>query len=105
MNVLVSIDTTNNKEVMLCLTIDGKEQLERKPLDTRKAQVVLPMLEEILQSNGLQLKDITEIKVNSGPGSFTGIRVGITIANTLGYLLKVPVNGQKVGEPVEAVYS
>ena len=99
------IDTTNNKEVTVSLTIDSKEVIQKKPLDTRKAQVVLPMFESILKEHQLTLKDVTDIKVNPGPGSFTGIRVGLTIANTLGYLLKVPVNGQKVGQPAEAVYS
>ena len=105
MKVVFFIDTINNKEVTVSLTIDSKEVVEKRPLDTRKAQVVLPMLEEILQKHKLILKDITEIKVNPGPGSFTGIRVGITIANTLGYLLKIPVNGQTIDKPVEAVYS
>lgn len=104
MSVVFFIDTTNNKEVNISLTIDGKEVGEKCPLDTRKAQVVLPMLEELLKKHELSLKDITEIKVNPGPGSFTGIRVGLTIANTLGYLLNIPVNGQ-ISKPVEAVYS
>lgn len=104
MSVVFFIDTTNNKEVNISLTIDGKEVVEKRSLDTRKAQVVLPMLEELLKKHELSLKDITEIKVNPGPGSFTGIRVGLTIANTLGYLLNIPVNGQ-TNKPVEAVYS
>lgn len=105
MKVVLSIDTTNNKEVTVSLMINGKEIVEKKPLDTRKAQIVLPMLESLLKEHKLTLQDITEIKINPGPGSFTGIRVGLTIANTLGYLLKVPVNGQKVGAPATAVYS
>ena len=45
---ILHIDTTNNKEVTVGLKRDGKEFIEKKPLDTRKAQVVLPMLEEML---------------------------------------------------------
>lgn len=104
MNVVLLIDTTNNKEVTVGLNIDGKEVVEKRPLDTRKAQVVLPILEELLKTHKLQAKDITEIEVNSGPGSFTGIRVGLSIANTLGFLLQIPVNGKKVGELAEANY-
>ncbi|MGI8420440.1 MAG: tRNA (adenosine(37)-N6)-threonylcarbamoyltransferase complex dimerization subunit type 1 TsaB [Candidatus Levyibacteriota bacterium] len=104
MNVLVNIDTTSNKEVIVSLVIDGNEIMHKKPLDTRKAQVVLPMLEMMLQKQQLTLQDLSEIMVNTGPGSFTGIRVGITIANTLGFLLNIPVNGHKAGDPVEANY-
>jgi len=103
-NMVLLIDTTNNKEVTVGLKIDGKEVAEKKQLDTRKAQVVLPMLEKMLEDHRLSLKDLTAIEVNSGPGSFTGIRVGLSIANTLGLLLNVPVNGKEVGEIVEARY-
>lgn len=104
MKVIAVIDTTNNKEVTAGLKIDGKQFIEKKPLDTRKAQVVLPLLETLLKKHGLQVKDITGIEVNTGPGSFTGIRVGISIANALGFLLNVPVNGNTSGVQVSAVY-
>jgi tRNA threonylcarbamoyladenosine biosynthesis protein TsaB len=60
-----------------------------------KSQAVLPIIEALLADQKLQLKDITEITVVTGPGSFTGLRVGATVANALGYLLGVPVNGKK----------
>lgn len=104
MQVTVIIDTTNNKEVTVGLQIDGKKFIEKRALDTRRAQVVLPMLEEMLNNNSLRLENVTSIEVNPGPGSFTGVRVGLSIANTLGFLLKVSVNGKKVGELVEAQY-
>ena len=103
-NVLLLIDTTNNKEMLVGLKIDEKEVIEKRTLDTRKAQVVLPLLEKLLKEHKLHLKQLTAIEVNPGPGSFTGIRVGLSIANTLGFLLKIPVNGKKVGEPAEAKY-
>jgi tRNA threonylcarbamoyladenosine biosynthesis protein TsaB len=104
MSLILLIDTTNNKEMTVGFKIDGKEIIERKPLDTRKAQVVLPLFEKLLKDHDLQMKDITAIEVNPGPGSFTGIRVGLSIANTLGFLLKIPVNGKKTGETAEAAY-
>jgi tRNA threonylcarbamoyladenosine biosynthesis protein TsaB len=48
-----------------------------------------------LRKNNFEVKDIKEIEVNTGPGSFTGLRVGISVANTLGFVLKIPVNGKK----------
>ena len=103
MNVLF-IDTTNNKEVIVGLKIDNKESAKTQALDTRKAQIVLPMIEELLKEKNLDLKDLSAIEVNPGPGSFTGIRVGLSIANTLGFLLQIPVNGNKIGESAEAIY-
>lgn len=104
MQAILLIDTTNNKEVKVGLKIDNKEFVKKKPLDTRKAQVILPMIEELLKENSLDLKKLTAIEVNPGPGSFTGIRVGLSVANTMGFFLQIPVNGKKIGETVDASY-
>ena len=101
----IYIDTSNNKEVIVCLKIDGKVFEKRQMPDHRKGQLVLPFVEALLKEHHLQLSDLTGIEVNQGPGSFTGLRVGITIANTLGFLLSIPVNNKKVGEQVAAEYS
>ena len=60
------------------------------------------MIEKLLKKHGLSLQKITAIKVNPGPGSFTGVRVGISIANALGLALGITVNGTK--EIVEPIY-
>ncbi len=103
MKRVIYIDTSNNKVIKVSLAIDDKEDLIEREIDYRKAQVVLPIVEELLKKYQLTLQDLSEIKVNSGPGSFTGVRVGVAIANTLGWLLKIPVNGRTT--PIEPVYS
>jgi tRNA threonylcarbamoyl adenosine modification protein YeaZ len=102
--VFLIIDTSSNKKIKVGLEIAGKKNLIARALDRKKAQAVLPMIDEILGKHKIELKDFTGIKVNPGPGSFTGLRVGISIANTLGFLLKIPVNGKKVGEIIEPEY-
>ncbi len=104
MKVKLFIDTTNNQSIRVGLVVDDKKDIRDQVIDYRRAQVVLPLVETLLQEHTLTLKDLTAIEVNPGPGSFTGIRVGVTIANTLGYLLKIPLNGKKVGEFVEPTY-
>lgn len=44
---------------------------------------LIPKIRDILKKNNLQIKDMDAIGVNIGPGSFTGIRAGITIARVL----------------------
>lgn len=63
-----------------------------------RSQVVLPMIEELLRESGKKISDISTIEVNTGPGSYTGLRVGAAIANALGYALKIPVNGKRISE-------
>lgn len=104
MKTLLFIDTSNNKAVKVGLEIDGEKFLIEQSIDHRKAQAVLPLVESLLAQHKLSLRDITEITVNPGPGSFTGVRVGVAIANTLGFLLNIPVNNKPAGEIVEAVY-
>ena len=73
--------------------------------DYHKSQGVLPLVEKTLKKEGLEFSDLTGIEVNTGPGSFTGLRVGVTIANTLATILQIPLNGKTVGELAAPVYS
>jgi len=98
------IDTSSNKEISVGLKIGSKEYFKSQKVDRDKAQATLPLVEKVLKGKGLTLKDIDSIEVNTGPGSFTGIRVGMSIANALSFSLKIPVNGKKVGDFAQASY-
>lgn len=52
---------------------------------------VMPILNEAFKSCNLNINDIDKIFVVNGPGSFTGIRVGVTIAKTIAYCLNKPL--------------
>ena len=52
---------------------------------------MMPVLAEAFDSAGLKPQDIDEIFVVNGPGSFTGIRVGLTVAKTMAYTLNIPI--------------
>jgi len=93
------LDSTDNTQVIIRL--DQKEYVNR--VDSPRNQDVFGFLLSCLEKEGYRQEDITEIEVNPGPGSFTGTRIGVTIANALGYALSVPVNGQK--KSIEPVYS
>ena len=55
------------------------------------AETIQYKLDELLKSQSKQLKDISGIVVFEGPGSFTGLRIGISIANALAYSLDIPI--------------
>jgi len=99
------INTSDNKQISVGLRIDDKEFLESQKVDISKAQATLPLIEQILKEKNIALRDLDSIEVNTGPGSFTGIRVGISIANALGFSLKIPVNGKKAPYFAEASYT
>lgn len=51
----------------------------------------LSKIQELLTANNKTLQDIDGIAGFAGPGSFTGLRIGLTVANTLAYSLQKPV--------------
>jgi tRNA threonylcarbamoyladenosine biosynthesis protein TsaB len=91
----LKIDTTRREEIVVEIKNikTGKIRLSEK--QKTGSQALLPLIVKALKRKRIKLTDIDEIEVNPGPGSFTGTRVGVTVANVLGFLLKVPVNGKK----------
>ena len=55
------------------------------------SEMLIPAIERILEDTGNTLKDIDKFAVSSGPGSFTGIRVGMTAVKTFAQSLAKPV--------------
>lgn len=105
--VIIHIDTTSREKTIIKLLIDEEEFIKEKE-NSRKNQTVLPLINDLLNEHRLSFNDLNEIEVNEGPGSFTGIRVGVSIANALSYVLHIPVNGkvsQNGSSPVEPVYA
>lgn len=90
------IDTTDNKKIIIALTVNGQEDRVEKHMQGRGSQEALPLIHELLTKHNLSPKDLTEIQVNTGPGSFTGVRVGVAIANALAFGLGIPVNQTRI---------
>ena len=55
------------------------------------SEVALPKIVSMFEDNNLSPKDIDKIIVVNGPGSFTGIRIGITIAKIYAWSLNIPI--------------
>jgi tRNA threonylcarbamoyl adenosine modification protein YeaZ len=102
--MVLKINSTNKEEIIIELT-DPKNRRLNKLVQKQKlgSQVLLPMIVKILKKNKLSFNDLTGIEVNPGPGSFTGTRVGVSVANALGYALNLPVNGKR-GKIVVPIY-
>lgn len=101
----ISIDTADNQNLVVSLEIKEKKDSIDSNGKSVKSQVVLPYIDTLLKRNKVNLGDIKGITVATGPGSFTGLRVGVAIANALSFFLEVSLNGKKVGELEEAKYN
>ena len=87
--MILYIDTSSNY-LYAGLVKDGKLQAEiKKEYKHQLSQEALPEIVSMFESTGIVLKDIIKIIVVNGPGSFTGIRIGITIAKVYAWSLNI----------------
>lgn len=57
----------------------------------KQSEFMILEIEKILKKNDIDPKNVGEIIVSNGPGSYTGVRIALTIAKTYGYALNIPV--------------
>ena len=57
------------------------------------SQTIMPMLEHMKSLISINLDEVDAVAVTAGPGSFTGLRIGVTAAKTLALALDVPIVG------------
>lgn len=55
------------------------------------SETILPLAERLLRERGFCAADMDGFAVDVGPGSFTGVRIGVAVANALGFAVKKPV--------------
>lgn len=90
------INTSDRNKIEVALKKDGKVADSRFAVNDFGSQVLLNLITEILKENNLEFTDLTGIEVEKGPGSYTGLKVGASVANALGFSLNIPVNGKEM---------
>lgn len=103
-DITLIIDTRSTEKTVITLIFQGKKIEESLQTNFVHSQAVLPLIEKLLVSNHLSPSDVTKIEVPVDTGSYTGRRVGVAIAQALGTLLSVPVNGKRANQLVEISY-
>ncbi len=87
------LDTTT-EVLMAGIGVDGAMRARIRLESTSQryhSAVLIPTLKGLVAEAGLQMSDLTAMAVNQGPGSFTGVRTGISTARTMGQFLNIPV--------------
>jgi tRNA threonylcarbamoyladenosine biosynthesis protein TsaB len=90
---VLAIDTSNL--VMGIAVLDEGKVLGEYITNLKKNHSirVMPAIEEVLKETGVKPADLDRIVVAKGPGSYTGVRIGVTIAKTLAWTLKKELTG------------
>ena len=83
---------TSSKKLVVALVKDNEviSLVEKETLNDHSKYLV-PIIDEELNKNNLDIKDVNKIYVIKGPGSFTGTRIAVTVAKTLSYALNIPL--------------
>ncbi|MCO5497872.1 tRNA (adenosine(37)-N6)-threonylcarbamoyltransferase complex dimerization subunit type 1 TsaB [Enterococcus innesii] len=89
----LAIDTSN--QTLAVAVVDGQEVLGQSQTMAIKnhSTALMPAIDGLMQAVGLAPKELEQIVVAKGPGSYTGLRIGVTTAKTLAQTLNIPLIG------------
>lgn len=85
------IDTHSNI-IRLCL-YKNDEVVEYKEIESvmHHSDFLMPNIKSLLSNNNISKNELNEVLVINGPGSFTGVRLGVTVAKMLAYTLNIKI--------------
>ncbi len=92
MTVLLAIDTAT-PYVTVAVGDGGAVTAAEGERPMKHGELLAPLIEDVLRRAGASTADLTRIAVGVGPGAYTGLRVGLVTAHTLGHVLEIPVVG------------
>lgn len=81
-SIVASVALVNKETVIAEYTINLKKT---------HSQTLLPMIDEIFKMTGIEKKELKAVAVTSGPGSFTGLRIGAATAKGMALALGIPI--------------
>ncbi|MFM8581284.1 MAG: tRNA (adenosine(37)-N6)-threonylcarbamoyltransferase complex dimerization subunit type 1 TsaB [Planctomycetaceae bacterium] len=91
--MLLAVETSGGVGSVALLDPGGCRWSRSLQLGGRHGQTLLPEIERLLRDSGLTPTQLTAIAVGLGPGSYTGLRIGVVCAKSLAFALRCPLVG------------
>lgn len=93
MTTLLAIDTAAPRLQLALQMPDGRIDSSVDDIAQGHAEILFSRIDTLLERNGLAYERLTRVAVTTGPGSFTGLRIGLSAARGLGLARAIPVLG------------
>ena len=91
--MIICLETSTSMcSVALCDNA-GVIALRESDKDKSHASALTVYIDELLKESGLKAKDLEAVAVSKGPGSFTGLRIGVSVAKGIAYAASIPIIG------------
>lgn len=93
--IILAIDTALDYCAAAVLDAGMQTMLAQETLEMKRghAEALMPLIARVVKASGLRYLDLDRVAVTTGPGSFTGLRVGISAARGIGLAANKPVVG------------
>lgn len=91
--LILALETSSQAGSVALVDRDSVLSVRRLPANRRSAQTLAPAMAEVLAEARRKPQDVRLVAVTIGPGSFTGLRVGVTTAKTFAYAVGAEVLG------------
>ena len=79
---ILAFETTGENASVACIDEEGNAALKKTDGLQSHLQSLMPMTESLMEENGIEVSDIICVAASAGPGSFTGVRIGVATARS-----------------------
>ncbi len=90
---ILAIETTGPKGSVAIIEGDGTVTMEVSPAEMNHLKDLMPMAQHLIDQRKLNKADMSAVAASVGPGSFTGIRIGVATARAIAQALEIPAVG------------
>lgn len=91
MGTVLNIETSNTV-CSVALAVSGKlTAIAETEIDKSHSHLIMQFIDQVLKEAALKKDQINAIAISGGPGSYTGLRIGASVAKGLAYALNIPI--------------